>query len=284
MYELVHAERVNVSVVVACRALGVSRSGYYKWYRATASTRTKADTSLAVEVAQIHAEHRGRYGSPRIHRELRERGVRTSRKRVARLMKSASLSGYRRRRFRHTTDSRHKLRIAPNLLQRDFSASAPNQVWVGDITYIPTVEGWLYLAVLVDLFSRRVVGWGMSDQIDTSLALSALRMAIDQRKPKAGLTHHTDRDCRYASDDYQAVLRRHRMKPSMSGKADCWDNAVAESFFATLEKELLSSHPIATRRVTRAAVAGYIDGYYNLLRRHSYIDYSTPLEYELTAA
>jgi putative transposase len=284
MYKLVHAERVNVAVGAACRALDVSRSGYYKWCKTTASAQAQADTKLAVEVARIHAEHRGRYGSPRIHRELRERGVRTSRKRVARLMKQASLSGYTRRRFRHTTDSRHKLRIAPNRLRRNFSASVPNQVWVGDITYIPTVEGWLYLAVLVDLFSRRVIGWAMSDQIDTSLALSALHMAIEQRRPPAGLTHHTDRDCRYASADYQAVLKHHKMKPSMSGKADCWDNAVAESFFATLEKELLSSQPIATRRVTRAAVAGYIDGYYNLLRRHSYIDYSTPLEYELTAA
>lgn len=282
MYELVHAERVNVAIAVACRALDVSRSGYYKWVMKVRSVHAQTDTDLSAEVARIHAEHRGRYGSPRIHRELRGRGVKTSRKRVARLMKSASLSGYKRRRFRHTTDSRHKLRIAPNLLARDFSATDPNQVWVGDITYIPTVDGWLYLAVLLDLFSRRVVGWGMSDQIDTALALSALHMAIEQRKPEAGLTHHTDRDCRYASDDYQAVLTRNEMQPSMSGKADCWDNAVAESFFATLEKELLSGQPIATRRVTRAAVAEYID-YYNVLRRHSYIDYSTPLEYELAA-
>jgi putative transposase len=284
MYELVHAERANYSIVVACRTLGVSRSGYYKWSKSMPSARAQSDIELSTQVVAIHSEHRGRYGSPRVHRELRERGVKTSRKRVARLMRKAHVFGYTRRRFRRTTDSRHKHRIAPNLLVRDSSATKVNQVWAGDMTYIPTVEGWLYLAVLIDLFSRRVVGWAMSDHIDTELALSALRMALEQRRPRPELIHHTDRDCRYASDDYQAVLVGYGLRPSMSGKADCWDNAVAESFFATLEKELLSSQAIASRRATRALVTQYIDTYYNLQRRHSYIDYSTPLEYELAAA
>ena len=199
-------------------------------------------------------------------------------------MRVAGLRGRARKRFRRTTDSRHRFRIAPNLLARDFNASEPDRAWVGDITYVPTRDGWLYLAVLIDLFSRRVVGWAMSDHIDTELALAALHEAALGRRPAAGLVHHTDRDCRYASDDYQAQLRRYNMVPSMSRKADCWDNAVAESFFATLEKELLGPSPLCTRAVTRLGIADYIDNYYNSRRRHSYIDYASPLEYELHAA
>jgi len=283
-YKLIHAERDHIPVERACRALEVSRSGYYKWRNGKPSERAKSDIELKAKVVQIHRENRGRYGSPRIHRELRDLGERTSRKRVTRLMNEAQISGYVRRRYRHTTDSNHHHRIAPNLLNRDFSASEANRVWVGDVTYIPTVDGWLYLAVLLDLYSRRVVGWAMSDTIDTELVLAALRMAIRQRKPRPGLIHHTDRDCRYASDDYQAELAANGMVASMSRKADCWDNAVAESFFATLEKELLSDEPLAPRRATRTLVTHYIDGYYNLVRRHSYIDYATPIEYELNAA
>ena len=188
----------------------------------------------------------GALWKPRIHRELRARGRRIGRKRVARLMRQESLRGYTPRRFRRTTDSRHRNRIAPNLLARDFSAKTPDQVWVGDVTYVPTQNGWLYLAILLDLFSRRIVGWAMSDHIDIELVSNALQKAIDQRKPKAGLIHHTDRDGRYASIDYQAALHAKGLVPSMSGKADCWDNAVAESFFATLEKELLAPEPLKT--------------------------------------
>ena len=284
MFELVHAERANIPVAFSCRVLGVSRSGYYQWTRSTPSARARADQALSAEVRAIHREHRGRYGSPRVHRELRARGHRVARKRVARLMREQGLCGRSPRRSRRTTDSRHGYRIAPNLLDRDFSAAAPNEAWVGDITYVPTQEGWLYLAVLLDLFSRRVVGWAMSDRIDTELAREALSMANGQRTPGTGLIHHTDRDCRYASDEYQAALRQMGMVPSMSGKADCWDNAVAESFFATLEKELLATGPLTSRESTRLAIADYIEHYYNNKRRHSYLDYVSPLEYELVAA
>jgi len=283
VFELVHAERAYYPVAFSCRILGVSRSGYYRWAGAGPSTRAQDDVKLTAKVRQIHSEHKGRYGSPRIHRELKELGFRVGRKRVARLMCQEGLVGRTPRRFRKTTDSRHKHRIAPNLLARNFSTDAPNQAWVGDITYVPTRDGWLYLAVLLDLFSRRVVGWSMSDRIDTELALNALQMAQMRRPILVGLIHHTDRDCRYASDDYQAALRDAGMVASMSGKADCWDNAVAESFFATLEKELLSAEPLKSRKETRIEVADYIERYYNNVRRHSYIDYVSPLEFELAA-
>lgn len=281
MFELVHAERANHPVAFSCRVFGVSRSGYYRWLKAEPSDRAKDDEKLSAEVRQIHQEHKGRYGSPRIHRELRGRGRRVGRKRVARLMRQQGLRGYTPRRFRKTTDSNHQHRIAPNLLARDFRVDAPNTAWVGDITYVPTSEGWLYLAVLLDLFSRRVVGWATSDHIDTELALKALNMALERRLIPVGLIHHTDRDCRYASDDYQAALSASGIVASMSGKADCWDNAVAESFFATLEKELLADGPLATRRKTRLEIADYIEHYYNDVRRHSYLDYASPLEFEL---
>jgi putative transposase len=284
VFKLVHAERACYPVAFSCRVLGVSRSGYYRWAGAGPSKRAQDDVKLTAEVRQIHGEHKGRYGSPRIHREMKERGCRVGRKRVARLMQQEGLVGRTPRRFRKTTDSRHKHRIAPNLLNRDFSADAPNRAWVGDITYVPTRDGWLYLAVLLDLFSRRVVGWSMSDRIDTKLALNALQMAQMQRPILVGLIHHTDRDCRYASDDYQAALSAAGMVASMSGKADCWDNAVAESFFATLEKELLSTEPLKSRKETRIEVADYIERYYNDVRRHSYIDYVSPLEFELAAS
>lgn len=284
MFRLIHAERAQYPVAVSCRILGVSRSGYYRWLGASPSDQMQSDARLSAEVREIYREHEGRYGSPRVQRELAARGRRVSRKRVARLMRQQGLRGWVPRRFRRTTDSRHGYRIAPNLLARDFSAAAPNLAWVGDITYVPTSDGWLYLAVLIDLFSRRVVGWAMSDRIDTELALKALQMAASQRQPPPGLIHHTDRDCRYASAEYQLALRRHGMVTSMSGKADCWDNAVAESFFATLEKELLSSAPLSPRAQTRRLVADYIDRYYNSIRRHSTVGFVSPLERELVAA
>lgn len=284
MFRLIHAERAQFPVAMSCRILGVSRSGYYRWLEAKPSRQAKSDARLSAEVKAIHREHVGRYGSPRVQRELAARGHRVSRKRVARLMRQQGLRGRVPRRFRRTTNSRHGFRIAPNLLARDFSAAAPNTAWVGDITYVPTSDGWLYLAVLIDLFSRRVVGWAMSDRIDTELALKALQMAADQRQPRPGLLHHTDRDCRYASAEYQLALRRLGMVTSMSGKADCWDNAVAESFFATLEKELLSTAPLSPRAQTRRLVADYIDRYYNSIRRHSTMGFVSPLERELVAA
>ncbi len=219
MYELIHAERASFPIAFSCRVAGVSRSGYYQWRTACDSKRRRDDASLTTKIRDIHREHKGRYGSPRIHRELRERGVRVGRKRVARLMRQEGLQGRTRRRFRRTTNSRHGYRIAPNLVARDFTAAEPNRVWVGDITYVPTRKGWLYLAILVDLFSRRVVGWAMSDRIDTELALSALQMAVEARKPGPGLIHHTDRDSRCASDAYQAALQAAGMVASRRARS-----------------------------------------------------------------
>jgi transposase InsO family protein len=283
MYELIHAERANTPIARSCRVLDVSRSGYYKWLHAGPSTRAIDDAVLAAEVTEIFHEHSGRYGAPRVRRALRRRGARPSKKRVARVMRTLGLRARTPRRFRKTTDSRHTKRIAPNLLERDFNAAAPNQVLAGDITYITTTDGWLYLAVLLDLYSRRVVGWAMSDCIDTELALSALRAAASTRALEPNWIHHTDRDCRYGSDDYLAALKLLGARPSMSRKADCWDNAVSESFFATLEKELLALQPLQSRSATRKQVADYIDNYYNLVRLHSHLDYVSPIEFETNA-
>jgi transposase InsO family protein len=198
-------------------------------------------------------------------------------------MRSLGLRAHTPRRFRKTTDSRRTKRIAPNLLERDFTASCPSQVLAGDITYVATTDGWLYLAVLLDLYSRRVVGWAMSDRIDTELALAALHMAASARALAPGWIHHTDRDCRYGSDDYLEALERLHARPSMSRKGDCWDNAVSESFFATLEKELLALQPLQSRRETRQQVADYIENYYNLIRLHSHLDYVSPIDFETNA-
>lgn len=284
MYRFIHAEKAEFPVAFACRVLGVARSGYYKWLRAKPSPRAIQDRVLTARIRDIHRAHKGRYGRPRIHRELRAQGQRVGQSRVARLMRADGLRGCRPRRFKKTTDSRRTQRIAPNLLERNFTTSAPNLAWVGDVTYIATRKGWLYLAVLIDLFSRRVVGWATSDRIDTELVLSALKMAVANRHPPAGLIHHTDRDVRYASDDYLAALKRYGMVASMSRKADCWDNSVAESFFATIKKELLADLDIMNHRQGHLAVEDYMDNYYNDRRRHSYVDYKTPLEYELSAA
>jgi len=280
VYELIHAERGSIPVARACRVLGVARSGYYEWLRAEPSARAIDDAVLAAEVREVFDRNRGRYGAPRVRRALRRRGPRPSKKRIARLMQVLGLRAHMPRRFRRTTDSRHTKRIAPNLLERDFTAAAPNQVLAGDITYIATTDGWLYLAVLLDLYSRRVVGWAMSDRIDTELALGALRMAASTRALEPNWIHHTDRDCRYGSDDYLAALHQLGARASMSRKADCWDNAVSESFFATLEKELLAISPLQSRSTTRMQVADFIDQFYNLTRLHSYLDYVSPIEFE----
>jgi len=284
VFELIHAERAQFPIAFSCRVLEVSRAGYYAWLRRGPSTRSQDDMHLLSEIRSIHKEHKGRYGSPRIHQELVHRGFNVGQNRVARLMAENGIQGRQKRPFKATTDSKHKLRVAPNVLERDFNAKAPNEKWVGDITYIRTLDGWLYLAVLLDLFSRRVVGWAKSNTIDTDLALEALGNALDRRRPPPQLVHHTDRDSRYCSRAYQAVLEKHGLEPSMSRKGDCWDNAVSESFFATLEKELLKDRRLMSTARTMEDVGEYIEAYYNAIRRHSSIDYRSPIEFELRAA
>ena len=244
------------------------------------AARARGDAQLAVEIAAIHTASRQRYGSPRVHAELRARGQGVSRKRVARLMRHRGLAARRRRRVRVTTDSRYPFPVAANVLARRFAAPAPDVVWVTDITYIPTGEGWLYLAVLLDLCSRAIVGWAMSDRITRQLTLDALGMALARRRPPPGLLHHSDRGSQYASGDYQTALGRQGILCSMSRRGDCWDNAVAESFFATLKVELVHDALWPTRAAARGAVFEYIEIFYNRQRRHSSLGFLSPLAFE----
>jgi putative transposase len=275
------AQEVAFPVDTMCSVLGVTRSGFYAWRKRPKPARVTADAQLAVAVAAVHQRSRKVYGSPRVHEELKAQGVRVGRKRVERLMRENGIEGRRKRRFKRTTDSKHNGPIAPNLLARDFTETEPNRGWVTDVTAIATDEGWLYLAVMLDLFSRRVVGWATSSSNDTILALAALQMALVARKPPPGLVHHSDRGSPYASADYRAKLRAHRVRRSMSRKGDCWDNAVAESFFATLRAELVDREHYAARYQAELSIGDYIDNFYNVERRHSYLDYLNPIEFEL---
>jgi transposase InsO family protein len=239
---------------------------------------------MAQRIEAIHQGSRGRYGSPRVHAVLAGQGLRTSRKRVARLMRDGGLAARRRRRFRKTTDSRHPFPIAENVLERCFQAEAPDTAWAGDITYVWTREGWLYLAVLLDLYSRLVVGWAMREDLDRQLCLDALNMALKKRRPQSGLLHHTDRGSQYASHDYRGILDANGIVCSMSRKGDCWDNAVAESFFATLKTELVHDAEFATRAEARATMFEFIEVFYNRERLHSHLGYRSPVEYERSTA
>ena len=280
-FRFIEAEKAYFPIRLLCRCLAVSRSGFYAWSARPVSERGKQDARLKVEIAASHSASRRTYGSPRIERDLRQEGHHVSRKRVARLMRELGLEGRRKRRFRATTDSKHRFPVAPNILMRDFDVDAPNTAWVTDITYIATLEGWLYLAVILDLFSRRVVGFAMSERIDRLLVLEALRKALVDRPGVCDLVHHSDRGSQYASHDYRDVLDQAKITCSMSRRGNCWDNAVAESFFGTLKMELLYELPLQTRSATRNAVADYIETFYNIRRRHSSLDYQSPVEFEL---
>jgi transposase InsO family protein len=279
----VDAEKAHFPIEVLCETLEVSRSGFYAWRKRPPPTRAKVDAQLAVEIVATHKRSRSTYGSPRVHAELHAKGVRVSEKRVARLMRQNGLRARQKRRFRRTTDSNHAQPIAPNVLERQFEPQAPNQAWATDVTYIHTAEGWLYLAVLLDLFSRRVIGWAASDTNDRALALQALDRGLRARRPGAGLVHHSDRGSPYASDDYRSLLREHGIVASMSRTGDCWDNAVAESFFATLKAEHVEHQRYPTRAAAIISIGDYIDNFYNPQRRHSHLGYINPIEYELKA-
>jgi transposase InsO family protein len=263
-----------------CHVLEVSRSGYYAWVDRPRARRDLDDEQLAVAIAAIHQRSRGTYGSPRVHAELRAEGHTVSRKRVERLMRDLGLKARTKRRFRITTDSKHSNPVAPNHLARNFTVSEPDVAWVTDITYIWTDEGWLYVAAILDLFSRRVVGWAASESITRELTLAALDMALVHRRPAAGLLHHSDRGCQYASFDYRAALEKRHFVCSMSRKGDCWDNAVAESFFATLKVELVYRTRFATRAAAKRALFDYIETFYNRRRRHSSLGYLSPIDFE----
>ena len=279
-FACVHAEKANHAVRRLCRVLEVTPSGYYAWVQRQPSQRQRDNDRLKVRIRAVHAASRGTYGSPRVHEQLTQEGCEVGRERVARLLREMGLVGLPAKRFRHTTDSTHARPVAPNVLARRFHAERPNQRWTTDITYIWTWEGWLYLAVVLDLWSRRVVGWAVQRHLQTELALEALQMALGRRVAVAGLVHHSDCGCQYAAAAYQRVLRDHAIVCSMSRKGDCWDNAVTESFFATLKTELIHRQPWPTRRVATDAVVDYIEGFYNPYRLHSALGYISPNEFE----
>lgn len=267
-----------------CRVLEVSTSGYYDWRNRGPSKREQVDEELLADIERIYEDSKGTYGSPRIHESLKDEGWRVGRNRVIRLMQENDIRAVQKRRSKRTTDSNHDFGVADNLLERDFEADGPNQVWLADLTYVRTRQGWLYLAAVLDAYSRKIVGWAMDHHMSRQLCIDALEMAILNRNPGPGLIHHSDRGSQYASGDYQALLERHGMLCSMSRKGDCWDNAPMESFFGTLKSESLHRYDFATRHQARQEIFDFIEIFYNRKRKHSALDYSSPADYEMAHA
>ena len=278
------AHQAEFRITSMCRVLGVSTRGYYAWRTRGVSDREQKDASLLVEIERIHYQSRQTYGSPRIHAELREDGMRIGRKRVARLMKQARIAGVTRRKYVRTTRRDARDRPAPDLVKREFAANGPDQLWVADITYVPTLAGFLYLAVVLDVWSRKIVGWSMSTRLATKVVLDALTMALDRRCPEHGVIHHSDQGCQYTSIEFGRRCREHGVRPSMGSVGDCYDNAMCESFFATLECELLDRFRFRTTAEAELAVFDFIEGFYNTKRRHSSIGYVAPAVFEARAS
>jgi putative transposase len=280
-YACIARHQGEYPVRLMCRVLEVSPAGFYVWRRRAPSARARTDAGVLLHVREAYRASAGTYGAPRIHQDLQEAGLRVGKKRVARLMRTDGLvARVRRRTWTRTTDSTHAYPTAANLLARQFAVPAVDRVWVSDVTYVPVSRGFLYLAVVLDLASRRVVGWALRDDVSTALVLEAMRMALAARRPAPGLLHHSDRGTQYASGEYRALLASHEVRLSMSRRGNCWDNAVVESFFATLEHELLSRHPVRTPEETRRAIFAYIETWYNRRRRHSTLHYLSPAQYE----
>lgn len=282
-FQFIEAHHPEFRLTALCRVFRVSVSGFYAWRRKRETQHDQDDKTLLTEIKDIFNQHKGRYGAPRVHCELRERGRRCGKKRVARLMRQAGLKGKCRRKAVRTTDSKHVLPVAENLLLRNFYPLRPDRVWGSDITYIATKQGWLYLAITMDLYSRLVVGWAMDASMPAELPLSALKMAITRRNPGAGLIHHSDRGSQYASRVFQQELAAHHLVCSMSRKGDCWDNAVLESFFETLKRELVADTVFATQEEARQAIFEYVEVYYNRQRQHSALNYLTPTQMDRQA-
>ena len=282
-FQLIDAAKEEFPVQRLCQVLGVSPSGYFAWRSRPAGCRQREDLVLLAHIRSAFARSNGTYGSPRVTRELQDEGLEVGRRRTARLMRENGLKARQKRRFKRTTDSHHAFPVAPNLLEQDFSAERPNQKWAADISYVWTNEGWLYLAVVLDLFARRVVGWAVSDRLHQELALEALRKALAIRRPGQGLTHHADRGSQYCSTAYQAALKKHGIRISMSGKGNCFDNAVVETFFKSLKSELVWRTVFQTRAEAKEAIGRYIDGFYNPIRRHSTLDYLSRVQFEKLA-
>lgn len=281
-YHFISQHRLSFSIGAMCTALNVSRSGYYAWTKRKPSQREETNRIMIEHIRRIHQLSRKAYGGPRVYQQLKKDGWACNHKRVARLMRLEGLKGRRKAHRMVTTDSRHAFPIAPDHLKRNFSAERPNQKWVADITYIPTQEGWLYLAGVMDLYSRKIVGWHMSSQLDAGLVENALRMALYQRQPSQGLLHHSDRGCQYASASIRSILADNHVKVSMSAKGDCYDNAVMESFWGTLKNEWVHHQNYQTRSQAKNDIFSYIEGFYNTVRLHSSIGYLSPMEFETT--
>ena len=279
-FRFIEAHQGQWPVRLLCDALGVSPAGYYAWHDRPASARQRRHDALLVEIRAIHAEFHARYGSPRVHAELAARGQECCVNTVAKLMRDHGIRAKTARKFRCTTDSDHDLPVAENLLDRQFDPAARNEAWVADITYIPTREGWLYLAAVEDLYSRRVVGWSMAEHVESRLVVDAPAMAVQRRLPDEGLLAHSDRGRQYASEPYRLLPAQQGITCSLSRRADCWDNAPMGSFVAALKKELVHGADFATRAEARAAVFEYIEVSYNGQRRHSSLGYVSPAEYE----
>lgn len=277
---------MNYPIALMCRVLEISRSALYAWRRRRKQriAREKADGAIATQIHQIHAASRATYGSPRVHAKLRREGVRIGRKRVERVMRAAGLRGKIRRRWRNTTNSNHGLPLAPNTLNRQFSAESSDKIWVVDITYVPIAGDFVYLAVVLDLHSRMVVGWALENHLRTELVLKALNMALGVRMPASNMLHHSDRGCQYASESYREELERHGIEASMSRRGNCYDNAVVESFFGTLKQELVHGARWMTIGEARAAIHDYIEVFYNRQRLHSALGYRTPAEVDKLSA
>jgi len=279
-YPFIKQHEGQFSVSALCRVMRVARSGYYAWEKRAPGPRKQANQQLTEQIKTVFEESRETYGSPRIYAELKEQHVSCSKKRVARLMHLADLKAVLPKRFVVTTNSNHALPVADNVLDRQFGSDTPDQRWVSDISYVGTSEGWLYLGVVLDLFSRRIVGWAMGTTLERSLVLSALSMALHNRRPEAGLLCHSDRGSQYASGDYQQALQDAGIVCSMSRKGNCWDNAPTESFFSSLKRECVYRHRFATRAEARTVVFEWIEGWYNRKRRHSALGYLSPAAFE----
>jgi transposase InsO family protein len=280
IFSFIEQHRHLWPVTVMCQTLDVSPQGFYAWRSRPASDQQRRRDALLVEIRAVHAEVKQRYGSPRIHAELAARGTDCCLNTVAKLMHDNDIRAKTARKFKNTTDSAHSLPVADNLLDRQFEAQGPNERWLSDISYIPTREGWLYLAVVEDLYSRMVVGWSMAETMTSRLVVDALEMAVQRRLPGEDLLAHSDRGSQYASDHYQRLLASHGIECSMSGVGQCWDNAPMESFFASLKKELVHHEDYQTRAQAKASIVEYIEMFYNPKRRHSSLGYLSPAQYE----
>lgn len=279
-FRFILANRETFKVGRMCKLLKVSCSGYHSWLRRPESKTSRENKALEDKIRVLHAASHGIYGMPRIHRDLVDDGIRVGKNRVARIMKKAGIRSRTKKKFKATTNSQHNFPVAPNLLNQEFKVNTPDSVWAGDITYIHTNEGWLYLAVLLDLFNREVVGWSASHRMTRQLAIDALQMAFGRKNPPKGLLHHSDQGSQYASADYQKILKEHDMVCSMSRRGNCYDNAVAESFFGRLKSEWVNHYRYQTRSEAIRSLFYYIEIFYNRKRRHSTINYVTPQEYE----